>query len=476
MLELISNKVWELLKKRDVSFAMIFDINGNILWHKGKEITGSTIHDGSGFSKTSIKEALVKGKTNKKKWVTTTANDHNTARSILLLSTGRLIIIQISYDYFLYIDGNSAASFSRTDCEIFMNLGEILGDTIRHIGKKEKDIRGIAGTSEAIEETRKLIATYAKVDEPLLITGETGTGKTYIAEFIHNLSQKKGNFIVINTPGIPESLFESELFGHKKGAFTNAAYDKKGLVEEAAEGTLLIDEVTEVSFALQAKLLRFIETGKYTRLGECFEREADVRIIAATNKDLHEAIEKKEFREDLYYRLSVFEIDVPPLKKRKEDIKALVMEKIKYLNNKEMGKGFWEAIYNHDWPGNARELISVLKRTGLLDKDIITGKDIEAIINGNSRNRKTGAAKDESKQIWNEIKGGKSFWEVVKEPYMSRELKRSEVKAVIDRGLVVSNGRYNELIKTFNLKKNDYHRLMRFLYDQDLIPPKKVTE
>jgi transcriptional regulator with PAS, ATPase and Fis domain len=475
MLELISNKVWELLKKRDVSFAMIFDIDGNILWHRGREITGGTIADGSGFSKTSIKEALVKGKIHKQKWVTVTENGNNTTGSILLLFMGRLIKIQISYDYFLYIDSDSAASFSRTDCEIFMVLGEILGDTIRHIQKKEKNIRGIAGTSEAIEEIRKLIGTYAKVDEPLLITGETGTGKTYIAELIHNLSQRKGNFIVINTPGIPESLFESELFGHKKGAFTNAAYDKKGLVEEAAEGTLLIDEVTEVSFALQAKLLRFIETGKYTRLGECFEREADVRIIAAANKDLHDAIEKKEFREDLYYRLSVFEIEMPPLKKRKEDLRALVMEKIKYLNNKEMGKGFWEAIYYHDWPGNVRELISVLKRTGLLDKDIITGKDIEAVINGNSRNRKVKAAKDGSKQIWNEIKSGKSFWEVVKEPYMSRELKRSEVKAVIDRGLVVSNGRYNELIKTFNLKKNDYHRLMRFLYDQDFIPQKKVT-
>lgn len=475
MFELISNKVWELLKKRDVSFAMIFDINGNILWHKGREITGSTIADGSGFSKTPVKEALAKGKIHKKKWVTVTVNDHSTTRSILLLSIGRLIIIQINYDYFLYIDSNSVDSFNCTDCEVFMNLGEILGDTIPHVLKKEKEIRGIAGTSETIEKTRKLTVTYSKVDEPLLITGETGTGKTYIAELIHNLSQRKGNFIVINTPGIPESLFESELFGHKKGAFTDAAYDKKGLVEEAEEGTLLIDEVTEVSFALQAKLLRFIETGKYTRLGECFEREADVRVIAASNKDLHDAIEKKEFREDLYYRLSVFEIEVPPLKKRKEDIKALVMEKIKYLNDKEMGKGFWEAIYNYDWPGNVRELISVLKRTGLLDKDIITGKDIEAVINGNSRNRKVKAAKDGSNQIWDEIKSGKSFWEVVKEPYMSRELKRSEVKTVIDRGLMAANGRYNELIKTFNLKKHDYHRLMRFLYDQDLIPQKKVT-
>jgi transcriptional regulator with PAS, ATPase and Fis domain len=357
-----------------------------------------------------------------------------------------------------------------------MVLGEILGDTIRRAREKETDTRGIAGTSEVVEETRKLMATYAMVDEPLLITGETGTGKSHIAELIHGFSQGKGKFVVVNTPGIPENLFESELFGHKKGAFTNAAYDKKGLVEEAAGGTLLIDEITEVSVALQAKLLRFIETGKYTRLGESFEREIDVRIIAATNKDLHDVIEKKEFREDLYYRLSVFEIEMPPLRKRKQDLEALVLEKMDYLNNKKIGKGFWEAIYRHDWPGNVRELISVLKRTGLLDKDTITGEDIEAIIRGSFRNRKMGAVKDGDNQIWNDIRKGKSFWEAVKEPFMSRELKRSEVKAVIDRGLVESRGKYRELIKVLNVKKGDYHRFMRFLYDQELIPPRKSYE
>lgn len=336
--------------------------------------------------------------------------------------------------------------------------------------KNRTSIDGIAGSSESIKKIRKLIVTYAMLDEPVLLIGETGTGKTHIAELIHNYSERKGKFKIINTPGIPESLFESEMFGHKKGAFTDAKIDKKGLVDEAAGGTLFIDEISEVSVTLQAKLLRFIETGRYTILGESSEREVDCRIVSATNKNLKKAMEKKEFREDLYFRLNVFEIELPPLRERKEDLEALVLDKRKYLNEKKIGSGFWEAIYNHDWPGNVRELISVLKRAGILNKDIITGNDMKDIIHINCKSRGHKIDNDEINQIWNSIKGGKSFWEQVKKPFMSRDLKRSEVKALISRGLVESNGKYKKLIKLFNLEENDYHRFMRFLHEQDLIP------
>ncbi|NIM16818.1 MAG: AAA domain-containing protein [Candidatus Aminicenantes bacterium] len=318
---------------------MIYDMDGNILWHEGRDITGKTIQEGGGVSKTYIRESFVNDDIRKTGGFIISANDDNTTHSIIGLVLKSLLISQISDDYFLYIDSRDAECFNSADREVFQVLGEMVGDTIPHIREQETDTGGTARTGAAVEETRDLIMTYAKVDDPLLITGETGTGKTYIAEFIHNYSGKKGKFVVVNTPGIPESLFESELFGYKKGAFTNAAGDKKGLVEEAAGGTLLIDEITEVSMPLQAKLLRFIETGKYTRLGEPCEREVNTRIIAATNKDLQNAIEKKEFREDLYYRLNVFEIHLPPLRERKEDIRALVMEKIKYLNGKKTGCG-----------------------------------------------------------------------------------------------------------------------------------------
>jgi transcriptional regulator with GAF, ATPase, and Fis domain len=477
MFEIIERKVWDVFRKKKVSFAMIYDIDGNILWHKGREISGSTINEANGFSKTYIKEALINGKTFKSGGLIIPVNGDYATKSCHSLLLESLIINQISDDYFLYMDSNFVDSFKPGNCETFMVLGEILRDTIPQGRKEDTEIKDMVGTSEAIKKIRKQVATCAKEVEPLLVTGETGTGKNYIAELIHNYSGRKGNFKIIHTPGIPESLFESELFGHKKGAFTNAAYDKKGLVEEAAGGTLLIDEISEVSIALQAKLLRFIETGKYTRLGESSEREVDVRIIAATNKDLHQAIQSKEFREDLYFRLNVFEIELPPLRERKQDLEALVREKIGYLNGKKIGDGFWDVIYSYDWPGNVRQLISVLKRAGFIDKEIIAGKDMQVIIDGSFQNQKnkTNTDSNVNNQIWNDIKGGKDFWEAVRKPFLSRDIKRSEVKSLISRGLVESGGSYKKLTNIFNLEKDDYHRFMRFLHEQDLIPGKSCA-
>ncbi|MCP5054991.1 MAG: sigma-54-dependent Fis family transcriptional regulator, partial [bacterium] len=254
------------------------------------------------------------------------------------------------------------------------------------------------------------------------------------------------------------------------GAFTDASYDKRGLVEEADGGTLFIDEITEVSVALQAKLLRFIETGKFTRLGESSEREVDVRVVAATNRDLTDAINSKVFREDLYYRLNVFEIHLPPLRERKEDLENLVLEKTLYLNGKEMGKGFWDAINQYHWPGNVRELFSLLKRAGVHPGDVVTGQDINNIIGmkGKANAIKTGI--DEVDRMWHCIANGESFWEIVKKPFLARDLKRSEVRALIVKGLAEVGGRYKELLELFNLDKSDYHRFMRFLHEQDLLP------
>jgi DNA-binding NtrC family response regulator len=472
MVELINNKIWDLLKRKRVSLAMIYDTDGNILWHMGRNITGKTIHEGWGFSKTYIRESFINGDIIKTGGLIISDNDTNSTDSMIHLVLKSLVIIQINDYSFLYIDSRDVDCFSPGEQELFQVLCQILAEMKIRNRENETVTRETTPTGESMEEIIKLMKTCSMVDDPLLITGETGTGKNYFAELIHNYSGRKGKFIAINTPGIPESLFESELFGHKKGAFTNAAYDKKGLVEEAAGGTLLIDEITEVSIAVQAKLLRFIDTGKYTRLGECFEREVDVRIIAATNKDLQKAIENKEFREDLYYRLNVFEIEIPPLRERKQDLEALIREKISFLNGKKIGNGFWQVIYHYDWPGNVRELISVLKRAGFLDKDTITGKDIKDIIHGSSRNRnnKAKADTDENSRIWNDLKNGKSFWEAVKKPFLSRDLKRSEVKALIARGLVETGGKYKKLLNIFNLKENDYHRFMRFLHEQDLKP------
>ncbi|UCH96288.1 MAG: sigma-54-dependent Fis family transcriptional regulator, partial [Candidatus Aminicenantes bacterium] len=241
-------------------------------------------------------------------------------------------------------------------------------DMIDRVKKDDADVGGITGKSEKMKQIRQLVLNYSKENEPVLLLGETGVGKNHTAELIHRHSGREGRFVVASAPNLQEGLFECTLFGHKKGAFTDAKSDRQGLVEEARAGTLFIDEISGVPVSIQARLLRFIESKKYRVLGESFEREANVRIIAASNKDLVKAIENKEFREDLYYRLNVLEIMIPPLRDRKEDIQDFVRHKQTYLKGKEIGPGFMEALYNHEWPGNIRELITVLKRAGICCK------------------------------------------------------------------------------------------------------------
>lgn len=350
------------------------------------------------------------------------------------------------------------AGASVTDClsgsdrSVFMHL-KVPGET-----------EAITGTSQKIQSVKNSIKHYSISDEPVLLEGETGTGKSHIARLIHSYSGRPGKFKVINTPGIPENLFESEMFGHKKGAFTDAGYDRQGLIREAEAGTLFIDEISEVPVSIQAKLLRFVETKQYSVLGEPGERKADIRIVAATNKDIIRAIENKEFREDLYYRLNVLEIELPPLRERMEDLKDLVYENLAYLKGKKIGPGFWDALYSYHWPGNIRELISVLKRAGIIDKASIHGKDIRDIIHMHSRLKKDHTAEDKVNGIWNKLKTGKNFWEVVKTPFLDRELNRREVKEIIKRGLLETGGEYKGLLYLFGLKQQEYKNFMRFLY------------
>ncbi|MCP5051780.1 MAG: hypothetical protein GY940_31730, partial [bacterium] len=215
-------------------------------------------------------------------------------------------------------------------------------------------------------------------------------------------------------------------------------------------------------------------TGKYTPLGGSGEKEVNVRVVAATNRDLTRAIKDKTFREDLYYRLNVFEINLPPLRDRKEDLEPLVMEKKALLGNKKIGKGFREAMYQHHWPGNVRELFSLLKRAGVRPGNEVTGQDIRDIIGTNSKSIAKSIVPDTDSEVvermWHSIVCGKNFWEVVKKPFLSRDLKRTEVKAFISRSLAAAGGKYKALLELFNLDKKDYHRFMRFLHEQDLLP------
>ena len=238
--------------------------------------------------------------------------------------------------------------------------------------------------SEAMQKLLKLSMKIAPTASTVLIGGETGTGKEFFAKIIHRMSQRiEEKFIAMNCGGIPDTLFESELFGYKKGAFTGADRDKPGLVEEAHMGTLFFDEVGELSQNAQVKLLRFLQEHTYRRIGDPTLRTVNVRVIAATNKDLPKKVAAGEFREDLYYRLNVFYFYLPPLRKRKETIPNLIRLFVP-RNNTLLGKNITKIskaaeviLAEYDYPGNVRELENILEHAMILSETSeITEKDL----------------------------------------------------------------------------------------------------
>jgi two-component system NtrC family response regulator len=231
----------------------------------------------------------------------------------------------------------------------------------------------IVGTSSAMQEVFSAIHKVSSTDIPVLITGESGTGKELIATTIHNASKRKdGPFVAINCGAIPESLLESELFGHEKGSFTGASIQRRGRLEYADGGTLFLDEIGDIAQDLQVKLLRFLQEKVVERVGGRHLIPVDGRVIAATNRNLEEAVQKDAFREDLYFRLAVVKIALPPLRKRGDDVillaehMATVFSKELKTQNKKFSKAAIDAIRKYDWPGNIRELQNRVKRAIVL--------------------------------------------------------------------------------------------------------------
>ncbi|MGA2462913.1 MAG: sigma-54 dependent transcriptional regulator [Thermodesulfobacteriota bacterium] len=234
---------------------------------------------------------------------------------------------------------------------------------------KSFSIGNIIGKSKAMENIFKVVRQIADSKSTVLIMGESGTGKELISRAIHyNSNRKNFPFVTINCAAIPETLIESELFGHERGAFTNAIEKKLGRFEIAQHGTLFLDEIAELSLSTQAKILRFLEEKEFNRVGGSKTIKVEVRLITATNKDLNQLLKKGEFREDLYYRINVVPIVIPPLRERKEDIPILLEHFIKKFNaenNKNLkgvSKEALELMMNYDWPGNIRELENLIER------------------------------------------------------------------------------------------------------------------
>lgn len=249
-----------------------------------------------------------------------------------------------------------------------VKVGELVEENRSLKAKLAKESE-IIGTSKPMRQLKEQIAIAAPTSGWVLITGENGTGKELVARAIHHLSKRRIKpFIEVNCAAIPEELIESELFGHEKGAFTGATTQRKGKFDLAHEGTLFLDEIGDMSLKTQAKVLRILQERKFERVGGNRTIEVDVRVIAATNKDLAEEIGRGNFREDLYYRLNVLPFHVPPLRERTEDIPLLVSHFLEYFcskesrENKQMTVNAMEALQNYPWPGNVRELKNTIER------------------------------------------------------------------------------------------------------------------
>lgn len=273
---------------------------------------------------------------------------------------------------------------------------------VQYLEKKVEKTYGfqsVIGKSKPITEAIELAKRVAPNDTTVLLTGETGTGKEVFAAAIHQASKRSLRpFVALNCSAFSKELIESELFGHKQGAFTGANKDKKGLVEEAQDGTLFMDEVGEMPPELQAKLLRLLETGEYIRVGETKVRKANFRLIAATNKDLKAESEEKHFRADLYFRLNVFEIKLPPLRERVKDIEPLTTFFVNHfcekINRKPLviAHDFIEKLERYRWVGNIRELRNVIERCVILtDSEALTTKLLPHEIQHTSAGAKNGS-------------------------------------------------------------------------------------
>jgi DNA-binding NtrC family response regulator len=258
---------------------------------------------------------------------------------------------------------------------------------LRRRVKQVWGVEKLVGTSGAMQEVYRLIEMAAPTPAPVLITGQSGTGKELVARTLHELSPRaRGPFVAVNCAAIPETLLESEIFGHEKGAFTGALERRAGCFELAHEGTILLDEIAEMNAALQAKFLRILQDGVVRRLGAKSEIKVDARVIAATNKDPQEALRAGSFREDLYYRLNVVTIHVPPLRERKEDIPLLIDAFLEEFNAKydrqirAVDGPALESLMAHDWPGNVRELRNTIERAAIVcNGELVTAEHLPPV-------------------------------------------------------------------------------------------------
>jgi transcriptional regulator with GAF, ATPase, and Fis domain len=334
------------------------------------------------------------------------------------------------------------------------------------------------GVSDATRAVLEDADCAARSDAKVLITGESGVGKEVVARIVHQRSNRAGGpLVTINCAGVPDSLLESELFGHVKGSFTDAYRDKRGWLEGANGGTIFMDEVGEMSLRMQAMLLRFLETGEIQRVGS--DRRlppVDVRVITATNRRLLDAMADKTFREDLYYRLNVVHIEIPPLRDRREDVPPLLRHFLGAFAEShrrtlpELTTEAMEQLMAYRWPGNVRELKNVAERlvlkskTGRIEADMLPAEVLRCHRQAPSHAVASPAVPAVHEELFARLTVGlESFWSAVYEPFMVRDLTRQTLRELVSLGLQQTRGNYRMLVTMFNMQEKDYKRFLHFL-------------
>jgi len=344
----------------------------------------------------------------------------------------------------------------------------------------------LIGRSAEIVGLRQEVERVARSDAKVLITGESGVGKEIVAHGIHSQSPRTTMiFAPVNCAGLPETLLESELFGHVRGSFTGAYRDKPGKLETAHNGTVFLDEIGEMTLRMQGLLLRFLETGELQKVGaDGGGRHVNVRVIAATNRNLRDMIAQGAFREDLFYRLNVIHIVVPPLRDRREDIPLLVdyfLTRFKTSNDSsilQVSPAAMKALMDYSWPGNVRELENVIERMVVtVQRSTIEVEDLSSEIRVHDtvalrpkRERRRTVADDLYKRL---VDQKESFWATVYPLFMEREITRANVREVVRRGLEEARGNYKIVARLFNMEPREYKRFLNFLRKHDCQVPFK---
>jgi transcriptional regulator with PAS, ATPase and Fis domain len=341
----------------------------------------------------------------------------------------------------------------------------------------------LIGVSSALRRLQEDLEFAARSDAKVLITGESGVGKEVVARLIHQRSgRRNASLVTINCAGLPDTLLESELFGHVRGSFTGAYRDRPGLLEMGNGGTVFMDEVGEMSLRMQALLLRFLESGEVQRVGaDRMQGRVDVRVMAATNRNLLERIAVKEFREDLYYRLNVIHLLIPPLRERRDDVQVLLPYFLRVYSQRhgvpspDLSPDALRLLSAYDWPGNVRELKNVVERLVVRARSaVIAPEDLPGEISGRPRGdrEKASVRASVAESMYERmVRAGESFWAVVYPPFIARDLTRDDVRLVIRKGLEHSRGNYKVLVSLFNMPPTDYKRFLNFLRKHDCHMP-----